>query len=75
MENDTITVFDLSWNSIGGGNPSSVDILCEVLKKNQEIIHMDLSSNYFTLDECKKIQQALKSNRTIYGFHFVGNFG
>lgn len=47
----------------------------EFFKKNEKVIHLDLSSNYFTLDECRQIAEGINSNKSIYGFHFFGNFG
>lgn len=75
LENEAILVFDISWNSIGGGNPSIVPVIAETLQKNDKIIHLDLSNNYFTLAESKRISEALETNHSIYGFHFIGNYG
>jgi hypothetical protein len=36
---------------------------------------MDLSSNFFSYEDCKTISESLKKNRSIYGFHFAGNYG
>lgn len=36
---------------------------------------MDLSVNNFGLNDCKLIRDVLKTNRTLYGFHFQGNHG
>jgi len=49
--------------------------ILEFLKKNEKVVHLDLSTNYFTLEECKQIADGINLNRTIYGFHFFGNFG
>ena len=75
LENETITVFDISWNSLGGNNPSIAPNIVEVLEKNDKIVHLDLSNNYFTLQESKMIAAGLEKNNSIYGFHFVGNYG
>lgn len=75
LENETITVFDISWNSLGGNNPSLAPLIVDVLQKNEKIIHLDLSNNYFTLQECKLISMGLENNHSIYGFHFAGNYG
>lgn len=77
IDNDNLMVLDISWNSLGN---LSIDnscsrAICEFLKKNEKVIHLDMSNNNFTLDESQKIAEALKSNHTIYGFHFEGNFG
>lgn len=37
--------------------------------------HFDLSGNSFSVKESKNISEALKENKTIYGFHFEGNKG
>lgn len=36
---------------------------------------MDLSFNYFNLQDSKTLAESLTKNRTIYGFHFAGNSG
>ena len=46
-----------------------------MLKENRSLIHLDLSNNNFSLKESTEVAEALKSNRTIYGFHFQGNYG
>ncbi len=38
-------------------------------------MHIDLSNNYFDLEQSKKIAAALEDNKTCYGFHFIGNHG
>jgi len=75
LENDSITVFDISWNSLGGNNPSVAPIIVEVLQKNEKMVHLDLSNNYFTFEESRLISHGLENNHTIYGFHFIGNYG
>jgi len=45
------------------------------LRNNTHLIHLDLSNNKFTYTESKLISEALDTNRTIYGFHFKGNYG
>ena len=39
------------------------------------MLHCDLSANQFTLVDSKLIANSLKPNRTMYGFHFSGNWG
>lgn len=46
-----------------------------MLLKNKSLLHVDLSFNNFTLNESTEIANGLKKNRTIYGFHFLGNYG
>lgn len=75
LENDSLNVLDLSWNAFGQGNPHVVPKLCDYLVKNKSLVHLDLSSNFFTLQDCKAIAEAIAKNHTIYGFHFRGNYG
>ena len=75
LENENIAEFDISWNCLGGNNPSIAPNISEVLQKNDKIIHLDLSNNYFTLQESKIIASGFENNHNIYGFHFVGNYG
>ena len=40
------------------------------------MVHLDLSNNSFSYDESQLIAENLnKYNKTIYGFHFIGNYG
>lgn len=75
LENESLMVFDMSWNSIGNGTPSVVPEILELFKINDKIIHLDLSNNNFTKEESKEISDGLANNHSIYGFHFVGNYG
>lgn len=74
-------VLDLSWNSLGlesklfNRENRLADYICTFLQTNKTLLHLDLSCNKFSLDECKKIAESLKTNQSIYGFHFQGNFG
>jgi hypothetical protein len=84
-----LKVLDLSWNSLGKGlkvikppakrrrrpQPEFADILKEFLATDKSIVHLDLTSNKFRYEECEKIKEGLDFNRTIYGFHFEGNYG
>ena len=42
---------------------------------NKHLYHLDLSSNNFRIAECEKIAEGLAENRSVYGFHFEGNYG
>ena len=75
LENENLMVLDFSWNSIGTGDPSVVPDILEVFKTNERLIHLDLSNNNFSREESKQIADGLANNHTIYGFHFVGNYG
>ncbi|CAD8171615.1 unnamed protein product [Paramecium pentaurelia] len=78
IENKTLLVFDAGWNSFGIQERKDVQCIqkiCDFLITNKNVLHCDLSSNQFSLNDCKLIANALKQNRTIYGFHFVNNWG
>lgn len=49
--------------------------LGKFLETNQLLVHLDLSSNKFRIEECQDIALGLRSNHTIFGMHFDGNFG
>lgn len=71
-------VFDISWNSIGVQERKDVQCIqkiCDFLNTNKSLLHLDLSANQFSIADCKQIANALKNNRSIYGFHFSGNWG
>ena len=73
--NSTLKVLDISWNTIGNGMPTAVPNVCEFFKTNKTIVHLDMSNNNFSYDETVEISKTLPLNRTIYGLHFIGNFG
>lgn len=39
------------------------------------MMHIDLSANGFSFQDCNLIAEGLKQNHTVYGFHFAGNYG
>jgi hypothetical protein len=51
LENESLRVFDLSWNSIGRGTPSCAPSLAEVLIVNEKLVHVDLANCDFTFEE------------------------
>lgn len=75
LENESLMVLDFSWNSIGSGTPSVASDIVELFKINDKLMHLDLSNNNFSRDESKLLAEGLTNNHSIYGFHFVGNFG
>ncbi|KRX05204.1 hypothetical protein PPERSA_06838 [Pseudocohnilembus persalinus] len=74
LENDYIKILDLSCNSLGMKANCSQQI-AEFLDKNQSMVHLDLSINKFDLEQSKNIANGLEKNKTMYGFHFRGNYG
>ena len=45
------------------------------MRNNNTVIHLDLSNNHFTYADCLLISDAISINKSIYGFHFYGNYG
>ena len=39
------------------------------------MIHASFDYNNFNYDECVRVADTLKSNHTLYGFHFAGHYG
>ena len=73
-EEEELFVLDLSNNSLGTPGPDNcIAETCEFLKNNKTLIHLDLSYNCFSFAASKEIAEALENNKTIYGFHFLGN--
>lgn len=54
---------------------SFVDSVSYALKENKTLLHVSLCNNGFSLEESQKIAEGLNQNKTIYGFHFSGNYG
>ena len=74
-ENEDLRVLDISNNSLGKGELQCTKELAEFLQSNVFLVHLDLSYNYFDFPNTQIISAALETNKTIYGFHFVGNCG
>ncbi|KAL4510557.1 hypothetical protein ABPG72_004711 [Tetrahymena utriculariae] len=73
-ENNYLKVIDISGNSLGRGE-SFVNEIENFMQKNTDVYHLDLSSNFFSYEDSIAISKSLESNKTIYGFHFEGNYG
>jgi Ran GTPase-activating protein (RanGAP) involved in mRNA processing and transport len=73
-KNNTIQQLDLSWNSMG--REDSIEIaqsMSDALMSNTKLVHLDISYNNFTLEECKIIGEGLMNNHTLLGLHVDGN--
>lgn len=78
LANKTLRVLDLSYNQMGKAkdkNEECTRTIANCLKENEYLMHVDLSNNRFNVEESKRIAEGLKSNQSIYGFHFEGNRG
>ena len=60
-ENTRLKVLDLSYNLLGqGGGQELTTQICEFLKVNKSLFHLDLSVNNFSYQDCVQISEALK---------------
>ena len=75
QNNKTLKVLDFSYNLLGCGGAQLTLVLKDFFADNKALLHLDLSANSFSLADCESISEFLKSNHSIYGFHFSGNFG
>lgn len=57
--NNTLKVFDISWNSIGSGTISIANVVSEFFKTNKSLVHLDMSNNNFTYEETLEISKSL----------------
>ena len=44
-----------------------------MFKENKALIHVDLSHNNLKKEDCELMEEGLKDNHTILGFHMLGN--
>lgn len=42
--------------------------------ENSTLIHMDLSHNNFSMEDCKEISKGLNQNKSVLGLHMSGNY-
>jgi len=40
---------------------------------NSTVIHMDLSHNNFSFEDCREISKGLNNNKSVLGLHMSGN--
>ena len=71
VNNDSLKVLDFSFNSIGVPSSITVPYLNKFFTSNKTLVHLDISMNYFSIEDTLKLSEGLNSNRTIYGLHFV----
>ena len=73
-KNNTLEALDASWNALGRDeNMEVIKALEKVFGENTSLLHLDLSNNYFTLEECTLLADSLNCNHTILGLHMDGN--
>lgn len=47
--------------------------LQNMFRENRSLIHLDLSHNNLSRDDCDLMAEGLKENHTLLGFHMIGN--
>lgn len=47
--------------------------LSKMFQENSTLIHMDLSHNNFSVEDCEIISKGLNQNRSVLGLHMSGN--
>ena len=47
----------------------------DAFRKNQSLLHVDMSHNHIKIDDVEIIAEGLKDNHNILGIHFIGNDG
>ena len=86
-EDKWIEVFDISFNSLGGGplgrEPEQIEKLkqesaqawSDCFKYNQSLVHMDISHNSLDQPTVTVLSEGLRLNHSILGLHMMGNQG
>jgi hypothetical protein len=75
-KNDSLKELDISWNSIGKNKEiSTLRKISESFPALQGLVHLDISFNFFTAEECEVLGEGLLKNTEILGIHFLGNQG
>lgn len=70
--NRYLQMLDVSWNGMGK-DIATATCIAEALEKHQYLVHLDMSYNSFTYEECQVIDNGLRSNHIILGLHMDGN--
>ena len=70
--NRYLQMLDVSWNALGK-DIATATCVAEALDKHQYLVHLDMSYNSFTFEECQVIDGGLKTNHSLLGLHMDGN--
>lgn len=85
--NNSLKILDLSWNIIGQRPSETKKVESNInegdvgkawgkaLAMNIYLVHLDLSYNGIPLAETIELQEDIKENNTLIGFHYHGNKG
>ena len=79
--NESLQILDASFNAFGSNTiigdghkfPCVGRELGKMFSLNRTLIHMDLSHNNLSRDDCQAMQQGFKLNHTLLGLHLSGN--
>ena len=47
--------------------------LGQVLKRKNNLIHLNINSNYLSIEECEVFRKDILRNQSLFGFHVSGN--
>ena len=77
LKNDSLQIFDISYNNIGtmGKERSAAKALSDGFKDNKALLHVDISNCNFDGEDIEIINKGLTDNHTILGIHLLGNMG
>ena len=86
QKNNTLQIFDFSFNNIGvANNHESAIALSQAFSNNNSLIHLDLSGVNFDMKDIEFISkvaresqhadEGLIQNHSILGIHMIGNKG
>lgn len=70
--NRYLQMLDVSWNGMGK-DIATATCAAEALEKHQYLVHLDMSYNSFTYEECQVLDGGLRQNHVILGLHMDGN--
>jgi Ran GTPase-activating protein (RanGAP) involved in mRNA processing and transport len=60
-DNEMLRVLDLSYNLLGqGGGSELITSICDFLRTNKNLWHLDLSVNNFSHQDCVLISESLR---------------
>jgi NLR family CARD domain-containing protein 3 len=74
-KNRNLTVFDVSFNSIGVKEKNIGKYLKEAFQSNTTLVHCDFSFNSINFAATQMAAKGLEENHRIYGVHWIGNDG
>lgn len=70
-----ISYLNLSFNSFAGSKTNEiVESLCNMIRKNRSLVHLDISYCGLRKDEVFEIVKACKKSRSLLAVHLTGNF-